>query len=70
MPDECSTLGLCPACETPVPAARLLIKYEKSGVTAVFADCPTCDEVVHPLFGVDRVPANELSFLPSFVIPT
>jgi hypothetical protein len=42
-------LGYCPHCETPIPAGRLLIKYETAdGWPKTFAECPTCEGVVHP----------------------
>jgi len=43
-----ATLGTCPDCETPVPEHRRLITYEKAGRTAVFAECPGCEDVVEP----------------------
>jgi endogenous inhibitor of DNA gyrase (YacG/DUF329 family) len=42
-------LGECPSCGRTIPPANLLIRYETAtGPVRVFAECPTCDEPVHP----------------------
>ena len=43
-----STLGVCPRCGEPIPAIRLLIEYEDDEGKAIWAECPDCNEVVHP----------------------
>jgi hypothetical protein len=43
-----STLGDCPTCETEIPAGLLLIEYETADGRAVYAECPSCVEPVHP----------------------
>lgn len=49
MPENRRVLGECPVCEQTIPTARLLIEYEKRGGTrALFAECPDCEDVVHP----------------------
>ncbi|WP_449272189.1 DUF7837 family putative zinc-binding protein [Halorubrum halodurans] len=43
-------LGQCPNCESEISQAWKLIEYEEAdGSTGVFAECPSCDEVVKPL---------------------
>lgn len=44
-----SSLGTCPHCETDVPRFRLLIEYEINEGFGIFAECPTCREVVSPI---------------------
>jgi len=47
-PDE-SSLGRCPDCGEPISTAYLLVEYEKEdGQTGIWADCPSCDDVVAP----------------------
>nr|WP_236544756.1 hypothetical protein [Salinirussus salinus] len=44
------SLGSCPECETPIPGQRLLISYETTeGRSRMFAACPSCEAVVHPI---------------------
>ena len=43
-----SILGACPACETPIPRGRLLIEYRADGDRKMYAECPSCLDVVHP----------------------
>lgn len=44
-----SNLGACPNCDATIPSAFLLISYETSdGWPKMFAECPACDDVVHP----------------------
>ena len=43
-----TVLGACPACETPIPSGRLLIEYRTDGRREMFAECPSCRDVVHP----------------------
>lgn len=40
--------GTCPQCGERVPSNCLLIEYETDGGQAAFAECPTCNDVVHP----------------------
>ena len=42
------TLGSCPHCETGIPHHRLLIEYETTKGTSIFAECPSCEGVVTP----------------------
>ena len=48
MPANRSILGACPRCQHRIPAAQLLIEYETDNGQAVWAECPDCNEVVHP----------------------
>lgn len=48
MSTEKSSLGACPFCNGDVPPGNVLIEYEKDGETAVYAECPSCEEPVHP----------------------
>lgn len=42
-------LGTCPNCDGDVPREYLLIRYETDdGWPKLFAECPTCEEPVHP----------------------
>ena len=43
-----TTLGVCPHCGERIPSIRLLIEYEDDDGKAVWAECPGCNEVVHP----------------------
>lgn len=48
-PDE-MVLGRCPACEEPIAPDRLLIQYRTTeGWPRMFAECPECLDVVHPV---------------------
>lgn len=43
-------LGHCGACETAIPTDRLLITYTTpEGWPRMYADCPSCGEVVRPV---------------------
>lgn len=47
--NESACLGACPVCDTTVPSARLLIKYEsEGGWPRMFAECPRCEIPIHP----------------------
>lgn len=47
--DETPPLGTCPGCGEPIAASNLLIKYETDeGWPRMFAECPDCEEPVHP----------------------
>ncbi len=41
-------LGGCPHCGTEIPDYRLLIEYETADGPSVFAECPSCEDVVTP----------------------
>lgn len=42
-------LGRCPDCQAKIASFDVLIEYEADdGQPAVWAECPTCSEVVHP----------------------
>ncbi|WP_254862608.1 hypothetical protein [Halovivax gelatinilyticus] len=40
--------GSCPECHTPIPTSRVLIEYENDGMSACYAECPNCTDVVTP----------------------
>ncbi|TKX57100.1 hypothetical protein EXE43_18260 [Halorubrum sp. SS5] len=43
------SLGHCPTCNREISQAWKLIEYERAdGDIGVFAECPTCDEVIKP----------------------
>lgn len=47
--DGSTPLGACPNCASLIPEPNLLIKYESAGGwPRMFAECPTCGQVVHP----------------------
>lgn len=49
MAEHNATLGDCPNCGVELPSAYLLIEYEtEAGDTAIYAECPECDDVVAP----------------------
>jgi hypothetical protein len=48
MSDTASTLGVCPFCESVIPAGASLVEYEVEDETRVFAECYECDEPVQP----------------------
>jgi hypothetical protein len=48
MPIHESTLGVCPRCDSQIPAQGLLIEYETVDGSAMYAECPNCRDVVHP----------------------
>jgi predicted RNA-binding Zn-ribbon protein involved in translation (DUF1610 family) len=49
MTQNTSVLGRCPECGADISRAWLLIEYEKTdGTTGIWAECPTCGEVVSP----------------------
>jgi uncharacterized C2H2 Zn-finger protein len=46
---DVSVAGSCPNCGQRIPATDVLIEYETSaGRSERFADCPRCEDVVHP----------------------
>ena len=49
MTDDTPKLGRCPECEENISAAYILVEYEKNdGTTGIWAECPSCDDVVNP----------------------
>lgn len=45
-----SLLGRCPRCGSQIESDQLLIKYEDNHErTRLFAECPACTDVVHPV---------------------
>jgi len=49
MTDDTPTHGRCPGCGEGISAAYILVEYEKNdGTTGIWAECPTCDDVVSP----------------------
>ena len=48
MSSKRTTLGTCPRCGTAIPDYRLLIEYETTEGTSIFAECPSCEAVVTP----------------------
>jgi hypothetical protein len=49
MSSRTTHLGRCPCCETAIPRTRRLIAYETDDGRAVYAECPGCHDVVHPV---------------------
>jgi hypothetical protein len=48
-PNDTQILGRCPDCGEEIPTGWRLIDYEKDdGTEGVWAECPTCDDVVAP----------------------
>ena len=46
---ERSILGSCPTCGEAIPSGYLLIEYRTSdGWPQMYAECPSCRDVVHP----------------------
>lgn len=43
-----TSLGACPRCGADLPRNSLLIEYETDDGSAVYAECPDCETVVHP----------------------
>lgn len=44
-----SPLGVCPNCGVTLSQAEKLIEYRREdGSVGVYADCSSCDDVVHP----------------------
>jgi len=49
MPDDTHILGRCPDCGDEIPEAWLLVEYTKDdGADGIWAECPTCEDVVAP----------------------
>jgi hypothetical protein len=49
MTSDATNLGRCPDCGESIPAAWLLVEYEKDdGKTGIWAECPDCEDVVEP----------------------
>lgn len=46
--DADDTLGRCPRCGEALATSQLLIRYETDDGDAVFAECPDCEDPVHP----------------------
>lgn len=44
-----SEIGRCPACGGAIPTYNILISYESDDGEQHYAECPECDEVVHPV---------------------
>lgn len=42
------SLGSCPFCNATVPETRVLIEYETAEGSELWAECPSCTEVVDP----------------------
>lgn len=43
-------LGICPTCDTEIATINVLIEYEaEDGRPKVWAECPGCEEIVHPV---------------------
>mgnify|MGYP000043471842 CR=1 FL=1 len=50
MTDDTPKHGRCPECDEDISAAYILVEYEKGdGMTGIWAECPTCDDVVSPV---------------------
>lgn len=49
MPTDDSSLGRCPDCGEPISDVWLLVEYTKNdGTDGVWAECPSCEDVVTP----------------------
>jgi hypothetical protein len=49
MSNESDSLGVCPECGTELRAGQILVEYTTAdGTTEYFADCYSCETVVHP----------------------
>jgi len=49
MPDDTQRLGRCPNCDERITTPWLLVEYEKDdGTEGIWAECPTCEDVVAP----------------------
>ena len=49
MTDNTPKHGRCPECDEDISAAYIFIEYEKDdGTTGIWAECPTCGDVVNP----------------------
>jgi len=49
MPPDDASLGQCPDCGESISAAWLLVEYRKDdGTEGVWAECPSCKDVVAP----------------------
>ncbi len=44
-----SPLGECPSCGAQIADRDVLIQYQTTSGTDVYADCPGCRDVVNPL---------------------
>jgi DNA-directed RNA polymerase subunit M/transcription elongation factor TFIIS len=44
-----TSLGDCPKCRESIPDYKLLIEYDADRGRERFAECPTCEDVVHPV---------------------
>lgn len=49
MTTNLSSLGSCPGCGAPIGRQHVLIEYETDDGPDLFAECPGCHEVVHPV---------------------
>lgn len=49
MHSTASHLGVCPHCGASIPDRQALIEYERDDDRAVYAECPDCTAVVHPI---------------------
>jgi formate dehydrogenase maturation protein FdhE len=49
MSNESDSLGVCPECGAEIRASQILVEYTtEDGATERFADCYSCETVVHP----------------------
>jgi formate dehydrogenase maturation protein FdhE len=49
MSNGSEALGVCPECGTEIRASQILVEYTTAdGATERFADCYSCETVVHP----------------------
>jgi hypothetical protein len=43
-------LGMCPVCDVPIPAANLVVAYDRAGDwPRMIATCPDCADAVNPV---------------------
>lgn len=43
-----SAVGVCPLCGTTIDSHSVLIEYERSEGSGIYAECPGCRDVVTP----------------------
>ncbi|EFW91671.1 hypothetical protein ZOD2009_12492 [Haladaptatus paucihalophilus DX253] len=48
MATESSRLGMCPNCGNSITSGYLLIEYDTEDGSERFAECPSCEDIVHP----------------------
>ena len=54
MSDPRLVVHWCPLCGSAIRQDNVLIEYETTDGTDMFAECPDCKHVVHPIADDDR----------------